>query len=165
MLDRTFWQLRRGSKWRGPRDAYVRGNTADFYDWPRHLQAGPPTRRPARRRTGTLRASRRHQRASDGRRPPCDRASRCACRSTLKTGAFFKTSRVSIEIPSTSLPVKQALFVDDRASIDHGEGIWFGEPVREMTIFAEQYDVSVSLLVAPTREVLCRKVLNLTRGM
>jgi len=65
----------------------------------------------------------------------------------LKTGAFFRTSAGPIEIPSASLPVTQDLLVDGRASIDHGEGIWFREPVREMTVFAEQYDFAISLLL------------------
>jgi len=60
---------------------------------------------------------------------------------------FLQDVERTIEIPSASLPVKQDLLVDGRASFDHGKGIWFREPVRKMTIFAEQYDVSVSLLV------------------
>lgn len=65
----------------------------------------------------------------------------------LKTGTFFRTSTAPIEIPSASLPVEQNLLVDGRASIDHGAGVWFGEPVREMTVFAEQCDFAISLLL------------------
>jgi hypothetical protein len=65
----------------------------------------------------------------------------------LKTGAFFRTSAGPIEIPAASLPVRQDLLIDGRADIDHGEGVWFGEPVREMSIFAEQYDFAISLLL------------------
>src|SRR5216684_77112 len=50
----------------------------------------------------------------------------------VKTGAFFRTSSGPIEIQSASLPVKQDLLVDGRASVDHSEGIWFRESVREM---------------------------------
>lgn len=64
----------------------------------------------------------------------------------LKSGAFFRTSSGSIEIPSESLPARQSLLVDGRASIDHDRGIWFREPVREMTVFAEQYDFAISLI-------------------
>ncbi|TPI22167.1 ImmA/IrrE family metallo-endopeptidase [Mesorhizobium sp. B4-1-1] len=67
--------------------------------------------------------------------------------SALKTGAFFRTSAGPIEIPATSLPVKQDLLIDGRATIDHGAGVWFREPVREMTVFAEQYDFAISLLL------------------
>lgn len=65
----------------------------------------------------------------------------------LKTKAFFRTSSGPIEIPAASLPVKKELLVDGRATIDHPQGIWFREPVREMTIFAEQYDFAISLLM------------------
>jgi len=65
----------------------------------------------------------------------------------LKTGAFFRTSAGPIEIPAGSLPVKQDLLIDGRATIDHGAGVWFREPVREMTVFAEQYDFAISLLL------------------
>lgn len=65
----------------------------------------------------------------------------------LKTGAFFRTSVGPIEIPAASLAVQQDLLINGRASIDHDKGVWFREPVREMTIFAEQYDFAISLLV------------------
>ena len=65
----------------------------------------------------------------------------------LKTGAFFRTSAGPIEIPTASLPVKQDLLVDGRASVDHVDGVWFREPVREMTVFAEHYDFAISLLL------------------
>ena len=65
----------------------------------------------------------------------------------LKTGAFFRTTAGPIEIPAASLPVRQDLLIDGRASIDHGAGVWFREPVREMTVFAEHYDFSISLLL------------------
>ena len=65
----------------------------------------------------------------------------------LKTGAFFKTTAGPIEIPAASLPVRHDLLRDGRASIDHGAGVWFREPVREMTVVAEQYDFSISLLL------------------
>ncbi len=65
----------------------------------------------------------------------------------LKTGAFFRTSTGPIEIPGTSLPINQVLLVDGRATIDHGAGAWFREPVREMTVFAERYDFAISLLL------------------
>jgi hypothetical protein len=31
--------------------------------------------------------------------------------------------------------------------VEQEAGVWFGEPVREMTIFAEQYDFTVTLLL------------------
>lgn len=65
----------------------------------------------------------------------------------LKTRAFFRTSTGPIEIPATSLPVNQDLLIDGRATLDHRAGVWFPEPVREMTVFAEQYDFAISLLL------------------
>jgi hypothetical protein len=65
----------------------------------------------------------------------------------FKSGAFFKASAGPVEIPSTSLAANQDLLVDGRGSIDHGAGIWFREPVREMTLFAEQHDFALSLLM------------------
>lgn len=68
--------------------------------------------------------------------------------SAFTSGRFFKTSgRPPIEVPPASLAMTQDRLVDGRASIDHGERIWFDEPVREMTIFAEQYDFAISLLL------------------
>jgi len=31
--------------------------------------------------------------------------------------------------------------------MDHDVGVWFSEPVRELTIIAEQYDFAISLLL------------------
>src|SRR3546814_3027347 len=74
----------------------------------------------------------------------------------LKTGAFFRTSAGPIEIPSASLPVTQDLLVDGRASIDHGEGIWFREPVREMTR-SEEHTSELQSLMRISSAVFCLK--------
>lgn len=65
----------------------------------------------------------------------------------LRTRAFFKTSAGPIEVPTAALPSRPELLVDGRASLDHPRGVWLREPVREMTVFAEQYDFSLSLLL------------------
>src|SRR6516164_9230823 len=65
----------------------------------------------------------------------------------LKTGAFFRTSGAPIAIPVDSLASRQDMIVDGRAGIELSAGVWFAEPVREMTIFAEQYDFAVTLLL------------------
>lgn len=67
--------------------------------------------------------------------------------SALRTGAFFRTSAGPIEIPAAALPLRPELLIDGRASIDHGHGVWLREPVSETTVFAEQYDFSLSLLL------------------
>lgn len=65
----------------------------------------------------------------------------------LKTGAFYRTSAGPIEIPATSLAVQQDRVVDGRGAADHDRGVWLNEPVREMTVVAEQYDFVISLLL------------------
>lgn len=67
--------------------------------------------------------------------------------SALKTRAFFRASQGPVEIPAASLPMRPELLVDGRGEIDHDEGVWFNEPLREMAIFAEQYDFAISLLL------------------
>ncbi|MGD9879328.1 MAG: ImmA/IrrE family metallo-endopeptidase [Reyranella sp.] len=65
----------------------------------------------------------------------------------LKTGVFYRTSAGPIEIPAASLAVQRDRVVDGRGAADHDPGVWFNEPVREMTVVAEQYDFVVSLLL------------------
>jgi hypothetical protein len=70
----------------------------------------------------------------------------------LKTGAFFRTSGAPVEIPAASLASTQDQLADGRTGVLHGPGVWFGEQVREMTIFSEQYDFTVSLLLLDDRD-------------
>ena len=70
----------------------------------------------------------------------------------LKTGAFFRTSRGPIEIPALSLAARQDGLVDGRTGVLLPPGVWFPEEVREMTIFSEQYDFAISLLMLENRE-------------
>ena len=65
----------------------------------------------------------------------------------LKTGAFFRTSTGPIQIPPTSLAARQDRLIDGRAGIGIPAGVWLREPVREMTVFADQYDFAISLLL------------------
>ncbi|MGH6866007.1 MAG: ImmA/IrrE family metallo-endopeptidase [Methyloceanibacter sp.] len=65
----------------------------------------------------------------------------------LRTGAFFRTSAGPVEIPATALPLQPGLLVDGRGSIDHPAGVWLRESAKETTVFAEQYDFSLSLLL------------------
>ncbi len=64
-----------------------------------------------------------------------------------RTGAFFKTSAGPIEIPSSSLPLNPRLLVDGRGEADHAPSVWLREAAHEMTILAEYYDFSLSLLL------------------
>ena len=65
----------------------------------------------------------------------------------LKTGAFIRTSGPPVEIPALSLAARQDLLADNRAGVLQGPGVWFREEAREMTLFSEQYDFAVSLLL------------------
>ena len=75
-----------------------------------------------------------------------------ASEAAAKSGAVFRTSGGPIEIPPLSLAATQDQSVDSRAGVLHGPGVWFGEEVREMTIFSEQYDFAVSLLLLGDRD-------------
>ena len=70
-----------------------------------------------------------------------------ASKPALRTGAFFRTSGPPIAIPTGSLASRQDMIVDGRAGVELPAGVWFPESVREMTIFAEQYDFAVTLLL------------------
>ena len=72
--------------------------------------------------------------------------------SALRSGTFFRTSGAPIEVPPTSIAGRQDQLVNGKAGVDHGPGVWFQEPVREMTLFAEQYDFVLSLLLFEDQE-------------
>lgn len=65
----------------------------------------------------------------------------------LKSGAFFRTSQGPIEVPSTSLVARRDLLADGNIGIDMAPGTWLREEVREMTVFAEQYNFVITLLL------------------
>lgn len=71
----------------------------------------------------------------------------------LRTGAFFRTSGAPVEVPALSVVGREDQTVG-KAGADMPGGIWFRESAREMTVFAEQYDFAISLLLleddAPT---------------
>jgi hypothetical protein len=65
----------------------------------------------------------------------------------LQTGALFRTKARTIALPTASLAARQDRLFDGRAGVDVAEGVWLREPVREMTVFADQYDFAISLLL------------------
>jgi IrrE N-terminal-like domain len=65
----------------------------------------------------------------------------------LRTGAYFRTKTQTIALPAASLAARQDRLVDGRAGVDFEGGVWLREPVREMTVFADQYDFTISLLL------------------
>ncbi len=50
-------------------------------------------------------------------------------------------------MPAASLALQVDRLVDGQGKTDHEAGAWFNEPVHEMTVFAELYDFSISLLL------------------
>jgi hypothetical protein len=75
-----------------------------------------------------------------------------ASEAAAKTGAVFRTSGNPIEIPPQSHAAIQDGLIDGREGIQHPAGVWFREDVREMTIFSEQYDFTISLLLLEDRD-------------
>jgi hypothetical protein len=69
----------------------------------------------------------------------------------LKTGAFFRTSGAPVPIPAPSLAATRDQSVDGRSGVFHRPGVWLPEEVREMTIFSEQYDFTITLLLLEDR--------------
>jgi hypothetical protein len=70
-----------------------------------------------------------------------------ASEAALKTGAFFRTSQGPIEVPATSLVVRRDALIDGNVGVDMAPGTWLREEVREMTVFAEQYNFVITLLL------------------
>jgi hypothetical protein len=64
----------------------------------------------------------------------------------------FRTSVGPIEIPPLPLAATQDRLIDGRASVEHRPGVWFSETVREVAIFSEQYDFTVTLLLLEDRD-------------
>jgi hypothetical protein len=64
-----------------------------------------------------------------------------------KSGAFFRTSQGPIEVPATSLVARRDGLVDGKTGINMAPGTWLREEVREMTVFADQYDFVITLLL------------------
>lgn len=75
-----------------------------------------------------------------------------ASEAAAKTGAVFRTSGSPVEIPPQSHAATQDQLIDGRAGILHPPGVWFREDVREMTIFSEQYNFTISLLLLEDRD-------------
>jgi hypothetical protein len=71
-------------------------------------------------------------------------------RDSFENRGVFPHLGSAIEIPAPSLAATQDQLVDGRAGLQHGPGVWFAEPLPEMTIFSEQYDFSISLLLLAT---------------
>lgn len=70
----------------------------------------------------------------------------------LKSGAFFRTSKGPIPVPIKSLAAQG---VGEESMMELQPGVWFkDEPCREMAVFSEQYEFSISLLLLPNDAVI-----------
>jgi IrrE N-terminal-like domain len=64
----------------------------------------------------------------------------------LKSGRYFRTSASTIEVPPLSAVGRGAFTDDARSGIDHSAGIWFDEPVTELSIRSTRHDLNYTLL-------------------
>jgi hypothetical protein len=62
----------------------------------------------------------------------------------FKSGVFFRTANRAVPIPGDSITAEQSLGAQVSAEI--APGVWFLEGCREMTIFSEHYDFTITLL-------------------
>ncbi len=68
----------------------------------------------------------------------------------LKSGVYYRARQEVIELPKDSLAARNDSSVDNIAGITHSKGVWVGnEEVHEMTIIAQQGDMTISLLLYP----------------
>lgn len=70
-------------------------------------------------------------------------------KNALKTGAYFRTSRGPIAVPEDSMAARRNAVESYRDGTELPAGVWFSEPCREMTVFSEQYDFTISVLQLP----------------
>jgi len=77
----------------------------------------------------------------------------------FNSSVYFKTvGRSPVPIPELSYAYQRKTTIANKAEVQHQEGIWWkDEPVKEMTVFSNKQDLTISLLVfpddAPTRWV------------
>jgi hypothetical protein len=64
----------------------------------------------------------------------------------LQSGCFIRTSRGPVELPSGSAVGRCEFTPETKAGVDHPPGIWFNEPVRELSFRIEKYNLNYTLL-------------------
>ena len=65
----------------------------------------------------------------------------------LKTGAYLATKRSTLEVPAASVAARPNEFADPRLPNALPRGAWLPEETTEMTIFSDQYDMTLSVLL------------------
>ena len=70
--------------------------------------------------------------------------------SLRKSGVYLQPKKQLIELPAQSLAVKNDADFDNQLGVTHEPGVWpFKEEVREMTVHADSYDMTITLLIFP----------------
>lgn len=64
----------------------------------------------------------------------------------LKSGLFFRTSGPPIAIPNRSVAATREGIASERYGIELPPGVWFNEPCREIPVFSDHYDFTISVL-------------------
>ncbi len=68
--------------------------------------------------------------------------------SLFKSGIYLKPKQQIIELPAASLAAQKNKFFDNESGEAFDAGVWpFNEAVKEMTILADSYDMTISLLL------------------
>lgn len=75
-----------------------------------------------------------------------------------KSGVYLQPKKQVIELPAQSLAAKNDPKLDNLAGISYEPGVWpFKEEVREMTIHADTYDMTITLLLFSKHPPVCRE--------
>jgi hypothetical protein len=64
----------------------------------------------------------------------------------LRTGGFIRTSRGPVALPPESAVGRNQFTAETKTGIDHPVGVWFNEPVRELSFHVDKYDLNYTLL-------------------
>lgn len=64
----------------------------------------------------------------------------------LKSGRYFRTKNNVVELPAASAAVRQEFGDEAMSGIRHPAGVWFDEPVVEMSLRSDRYDQELTLL-------------------
>jgi len=71
-----------------------------------------------------------------------------ATKPLFKSGVYLRTKNAVIELPAESIAVKKGLLLENEYGVMHKAGVWpFNEDVREMTVDADTYDMTITLLL------------------
>ncbi len=65
----------------------------------------------------------------------------------LKSGLYYKTrNRPPVELPASALAAQRNLVSGPTGDAEHERGVWLNQPCKELVLFSDQYDFTISLL-------------------